>query len=141
MRGKFLAAIVVLILPVAALAHHGNAAFDTSKTLTLKATVTEWFWANPHCILQFDVKDENGQAVHWVGEGDNPPNLVNRGWAVDSFKPGDQVTVTLQPVKNGKTIGRLTQVTLASGKILGGGGGGPEPGAATGGNKSQGDSK
>ncbi len=122
-----LALVFFLLLCAPLHAHHGTAAFDTSKKLTLKGTVTEWFWANPHCILEFDVKDDNGQLVHWVGEGDNPPNLVNRGWSVRSFKAGDQITVTLEPVKNGKKIGRLTQVVLANGKVLGSAGAGAAP--------------
>lgn len=101
-------------------AHHGTAAFDTTKKISLRGAVTQWFWANPHCILEFDAKDDNGELVHWIGEGDNPPNLVNHGWSVNSFKVGDQITVTLEPVKNGKKIGRLTQVVLANGKVLGG---------------------
>jgi len=54
-------ALGVLILPGALLAHHGNAAFDSKNPLTLKGTVTEWFWANPHCILQFDSADDKGR--------------------------------------------------------------------------------
>ena len=65
----FAAAICLLAassLPV--LAHHGNASFDAGKKLTLKATVTKWFWANPHCFLEFDVKYDAGNTVHWVAE-------------------------------------------------------------------------
>src|SRR6185437_16370418 len=81
-------------------AHHGTAAFDTEKMLTFKATVTEWDWSNPHCLLQFDVKGDDGQVVHWLAETQNPVTMVDGGWSKASFKPGDQVTVTLVPVKN-----------------------------------------
>ena len=115
----FAAAICLLAassLPV--LAHHGNASFDAGKKLTLKATVTKWFWANPHCFLEFDVKDDAGNTVHWVAETSNPPDMINRGWSRNSFKPGDQVTVTLEPVKNGSPLGRVLEVQLANGQIL-----------------------
>ena len=114
-----LMAIGLLGFCVPLFAHHGAAVFDTAKKVTMKATVTQWIWSNPHSILLFDVKDASGQVVHWVGESDNPPNLVNRGWSVNSFKPGDQVTVTLQPVKNGRPIGRVVEAILPDGKVLG----------------------
>ncbi len=69
MRRKLLAGLAlaagVLIMSVPLFAHHGNAAFDTSKKLTLKGTVTEWVWANPHCWLKFDVKNDKGEVTHW----------------------------------------------------------------------------
>ena len=99
-------------------AHHGTAVFDTDKTLSLKGSVTEWDWSNPHCLLQFDVKNESGQQVHWIAETQNPANMVYAGWGKASFKPGDEVTVTLMPTKNGLPYGRIKQVVLPSGKTL-----------------------
>jgi hypothetical protein len=99
-------------------AHHGTAVFDTDKTLTLKGSVTEWDWSNPHCLLQFDVKNESGQMVHWIAETQNPANMVYAGWGKASFKPGDEVSVTLMPTKNGLPYGRINQVVLANGKTL-----------------------
>jgi hypothetical protein len=132
-----------LFVSIPLFAHHGNAAFDAEKRLTLKGTVTEWFWANPHCVLEFDVKDDKGQVVHWVAETSNPPDMVNRGWSKASLKPGDQVAITLEPVKNGRPIGRILQVVLANGQKLSGGFGSLEGNAqggpnasATGGSKS-----
>ena len=101
-------------------AHHGAAAYDTEKKITLKATVTEWVWANPHCFLKFDAKDEKGNVVHWVTEASNPSDMVNLGWSKDSFKAGDVVTVTFLPVKNGNPVGRIQQVVLANGQTLSG---------------------
>ena len=125
----FAAVVCLLIVSVPLAAHHGSAVFDVGKKATMKGTVTEWFWANPHCFLKFDVQDENGQVVHWVAETSNPPDMINRGWTKYSFKAGDQVTVTLEPVKNGAPNGRVLQVVLPDGKTLGTGGGGtPAPG-------------
>src|SRR6202049_4475148 len=99
-------------------AHHGNATLDTNKTLTMKGTVTEWVWSNPHCLLQFDVKNEGGQVVHWIAETQNPAEMVSLGWGKASFKPGDEVTVTLMPVKNVHPYGRIKQVVLSDGTTL-----------------------
>ena len=111
-------AVALLSLSTPLCAHHGTATFDTDKTVSLKATVTEWDWSNPHCLLQFDVKNENGQSVHWIAETQNPANMVYAGWGKASFKPGDEVTVTLMPTKNGLPYGRIKQVVLSNGKTL-----------------------
>jgi hypothetical protein len=97
--------------------------FDTDKTVTLKGSVTEWDWSNPHCLLQFDVKNESGQPVHWIAETQNPANMVYAGFGKASFKPGDEVSVTLMPTKNGLPYGRIKQVVLANGKTLNASGG------------------
>ena len=116
--------------PVAA--HHGAAAFenDPAKRLVLKGTVTEWIWANPHTFLQFDVKADDGQVVHWVVEASNPPDMQNRGWTNKSFKAGDEVTVTVRPVKSGRPVGSLIQVQFADGHVLSAVGGNPGAPAA-----------
>jgi len=119
-----LAAIFVLLAVVLAIsaplsAHHGNAAMDAGKKLVLKGTVTDWLWANPHSVLGFDVKDDSGNTVHWSAEANNPADMVERGWTKNAIKIGDQVTVTVEPVKNGKPVGRILQVVLPNGQVLG----------------------
>ena len=99
-------------------AHHGAAAFDTTKTVSLKGTVTQWLWSNPHCLLQFDVAGDDGKVVHWIGETQNPVTMVNGGWSKFSFKPGDKVTVHLQPVKSDTKAGRIMTVLLPNGETL-----------------------
>jgi hypothetical protein len=101
-------------------AHHGNAAYDTENKITVKGTVTQWFWANPHCVLQLDVKDDGGQVVHWGAETENPTTMSHQGWTKTSFKPGDEVTVTMITVRNGKPIGRIVEVVLPNGQKLAG---------------------
>ena len=119
----FAVAVGLLIVSVPLFGHHANAVFDVGKRLTLKGTVVEWFWANPHCLLRFDVKDDSGQVVHWVGETQAPPNMIPGGWTKQSFKPGDEVTVTVEPAKSGRTVGRILQAVLPNGKTLGAAGG------------------
>ena len=108
----------LLAVSVPVFAHHGAAAYDTTKKFTVKATVTEWFWANPHCLLRFDVTDDAGQVAHWVGETQAPINMIGNGWRRDSFKAGDEITVSLRPLRNGRPGGSIQTVVLADGKTL-----------------------
>jgi len=117
------AALALLIMSAPLLAHHGAAQFDVGKVVTVKGSVIEWFWANPHCFLRFDVTD-NGQVVHWVVEAQSGPNILPQGFTKQSFKVGDEVTVTLEPVKNGRPMGRLLKVVLPNGTTLPQSGGG-----------------
>jgi hypothetical protein len=110
----------LLIVSVPVFAHHGNAAYDTDKKTTVKATVTEWIWSNPHCFLKFDAKDDKGNVIHWAAEASNPSDMIKLGWSNQTFKAGDEVTVTFMPVKNGQPVGRIQQVVLANGQTLSG---------------------
>ena len=114
----FTVAVGLLIVSVPLFAHHANAVFDIGKRVTVKGTVTEWFWANPHCLLRFDVTDDRGDVKHWIGETQAPPNMIPFGWSKQSFKAGDELTLTLEPVKNGAPLGRLLQAVFADGKTL-----------------------
>ena len=114
----WLAAAVYLVVGLPLLAHHGGASFDNEKTLTLKGTVTEWLWANPHCFLKIDVKDESGTTRNWNLETGNPTDITPNGYRRTSFKAGDAVTVTITPVKSGAPVGRIRTVTLPSGETL-----------------------
>jgi hypothetical protein len=111
-------AALVLLAPIALAAHHGNASFDTSKRVTLKGTVTEWIWANPHCFLKIDAMDDTAGVRNWALETQNPIAMTQRGWSRQSFKVGDQVTVVLEAVKNGAAIGRIVNVMLPDGSAL-----------------------
>lgn len=101
-----------------ALAHHSAYAFDTERTVVVAGTVTEWFWANPHCLLKFDAVADNGDVVHWVTETQAPANMVDAGWRKNDLKPGDLVTVTLQPARNGNSVGRIVRVEFSDGRVL-----------------------
>ena len=69
--------------------------------------MTEWIWANPHSWLKIDVKDDKGEVTHWTIEAGNPADMARQGWARNSFKPGDEVTVIIIQAKNGQPIGRF----------------------------------
>ena len=116
--GVLIAAAGLLLVSVPLIAHHGAAGLDTGKEVTMKGTVTEWIWSNPHCFLQFDAKDDTGTVRNWSVETQNPTTMTQRGWSRTSFKAGDEVTVTIEPVKNGQPIGRILTVVLANGQKL-----------------------
>jgi len=113
---QMLAVGVSFSLPL--FAHHGNAALDMSKKVVLKGVVTDWRWQNPHSILKFDVKDDSGNVVNWSAEINNPADMVERGWTAHSIKIGDQITITVNPVKSGKPVGRIVQVVFPDGRTL-----------------------
>lgn len=108
--GLLIAGLVTV--PMALLAHHGNAIYDQTKAVTVQGVVTDWLWANPHCLLDFDVKDDKGNMVHWTAEVSNPPDMMNRGWTKRMFKPGDAVTITMVVAKNGEPVGRIARVVI-----------------------------
>ena len=126
MRVRLVVAVAVLLGWLAsgpALAHHGAAAYDRTITLTLKATVTEFHFRNPHIIITFDAPDDQGKVVHWAAEGGSSSGLARRGWSYKTLKPGDTVTVVGNPAKGmeGKDsrVMAMTRVILPNGQVVG----------------------
>jgi len=110
---------VVLIGYRPLLAHHGTGvSYETSKLVTLKGTVTGWLWSNPHCGLLFDVTDDKGAVSHWGAEMGNPHQMSGAGFARETFKPGDKITVTGHPALSGSPRMTLDHVVLANGTTL-----------------------
>ena len=116
---KILLSATVLACSLPLLAHHGNASYDVTSKPTIKGVVTEFIWANPHCYLKFDAKDESGNAVHWLVEASNPPDQTREGWTKNTFKPGDAVEITMGSVaRNGQPVGRFGDRIVINGKVL-----------------------
>jgi hypothetical protein len=115
----FAAAICILAVSGPVLAHHGTAAYDEVNPITLKGIVTEFLWANPHSLIKIDVKGEKGNVVHWVAETFGPGKLARDGWTRNIVKPGDEVTVTVSPAKDGTLEGLLRVLVLPDGRKLG----------------------
>ena len=90
-----------LMLAGAAFGHHGTANYDTSKNISVKGTVTDFQYANPHVLIFLDVKDDSGKVVKWQGELTSPNRLERSGWHKDTIKPGDTVTIGGYPAKSG----------------------------------------
>jgi hypothetical protein len=112
------AAVVLLLVAGPMFAHHGAAAYDTSQNTTLKGTVVEFDFINPHCQLFINVADESGALVKWDGEFTNPGTLHRRGWTKDMFKPGDQITMIGNRAKNGANVLRVMKLQMADGKEI-----------------------
>ncbi len=108
-----------LLMSVPLVAHHSATTLYTQKTVTLKGIVKTWRWSNPHCLLTFDVKGEDGQVVQWLAETQAPNTVYTEGYRPNSFKPDDEITVTMRPAANGRPYGLLTQAVLADGTKLG----------------------
>jgi hypothetical protein len=104
-----------------AFAHHSFAMFDSAKEITLVGTIKEFQWTNPHSWIQLNVPDANGKLVEWSIEGGSPNGLSRRGWKSTSLKPGDKVTLTTHPMKDGSNGGSLMKVVKADGTVVGGG--------------------
>jgi hypothetical protein len=119
LRPFFAVAAGLIVIAVPIFAHHGNAEYDEKRPLTLKGTVTEFMWASPHSKIFLNAKDANGSVVHWSIETLSPGKLARAGWTKDAVKPGDQITVTFSPAKNGSPTGFLQKVVFLDGKQLG----------------------
>lgn len=108
-----------LMMSAPLFAHHGTGvAYETDKEITLKGTVVEWIWANPHCGILFDVTDDKGTVVHWGGELGNPHQLSGAGFTKDTFKPGDTITVIGHPAKSGAPRLTASRFMLADGTVI-----------------------
>jgi Family of unknown function (DUF6152) len=115
---NLLIALSMGLLAVSASAHHSFATFDMTKRVTVTGTVKEFQWQNPH-IWIFLVVEDHGQTNVWDVEGGSVVGLKREGWSKDAFKPGDKVTITIHPKRDGTRGGSFVQGTTVSGKFLG----------------------
>ena len=111
MRGVRIAVAMALLLAMITpvLAHHGTGTYDSSKSVTLSGTVTEFAFTNPHAAMFVNVKDETGKIVNWAIEMNSPGVLARAGWTKRMFKYGDQITITVRPSKAGTPVGLLNR--------------------------------
>ena len=114
--------LLLLVIAAAALAHHGYAAFDTSAEITLKGTVTDFHFVNPHCVIEFDVKDEKGadpsKTQNWKAELTSANHLAPKGWSEATVQPGDELAITGYRAKNGAPSIWVTNIHLPDGREL-----------------------
>jgi hypothetical protein len=122
---RTLTAACATLLAVAAQAHHSGAMFDSTRTQTISGKVTEFNWVNPHSSFKVEVTGADGKSEVWAIEMNAPGNLVRTGWKRTTIKPGDQVTVVVRPLRDGKPGGSYVSIKLADGTVLDGQGQGP----------------
>jgi len=118
-KGLFAALLVLAVVPVAD-AHHSFAMFDLSKTVTLKGTLKELQWTNPHVWIKIEVL-EKGAPVDYDFECAAIAVLKRAGWTRDSVKPGDVITLVGHPYRDGRPGGSVDYLILADGRQIGSG--------------------
>ena len=120
MRSTLVLSCMLAVLATgSALAHHSPAAFDRTKEVTLVGTVKEFRWQNPHTWIEVYVPDAaTKKDVLWGVELTSPTYLVRAGWKSNLIKPGDKVTVVVNPVKSGEPSGIFRSLTLADGRTF-----------------------
>jgi hypothetical protein len=101
-----------------ALAHHSYSAFDMSGEKTLSGVVKKFDYTNPHSWIWLDVKNDQGGVDTWGIEGMSPNYLSRRGWSRTTLKPGDKVSITFHPSKEGNG-GSFVSGKKDSGETLG----------------------
>jgi hypothetical protein len=112
-----LAAAAIVSPPLAA--HHGRGAtFDMKKQVTLKGTVSQVKWQNPHVVIFIDVPDETGKVVTWGFENSNVHTLATQGYNRNTLKFGQPITAIVNPAANGEPLGIIVKIILADGKVI-----------------------
>lgn len=132
-RGLLAATLTVIATQGVALAHHSYAMFDRDKVMNAPAVVRTWEFTNPHATLWVYINDDQGKPTLWGLEAPGPSQLLRGGWDRETVKPGDKVTISINPLRDGRNGGSLIKIVLADGRALGTGGppgGGPAPAPA-----------
>ncbi len=123
MRGKWVSLLMsIFLLSVPLAAHHSGVMYEPMKEVTLKGTIKEFVFVNPHVTILLTVTDDKGQAVNWSIEAASTQALVRAGWRKSTLKAGDSVTIVGRPLRDGRPGAVLVKLTLADGTELGRGG-------------------
>jgi len=101
------------------LGHHAATMFDTTKVIEITAKVKELQWTNPHIWIQIEVQNADGVRQEWSIEGGGPNSLSRQGWRPTTFKPGETVTLRINPMRDGTNAGLFVGVKFSDGKTLG----------------------
>jgi len=101
-----------------AFAHHSWSGYDMSNLTTVKGTVTQFEWGNPHIWINFEVQDDKGTTENWSAGGPSPNRLANSGWDKNTLKPGDRITFVGNRIKDGTYSMKLEKIILPDGREL-----------------------
>src|SRR4051794_37065694 len=112
-----LLALLMALSAQPAWAHHSFAMFDRERTIQLTGVIKEFQWVNPHTWVQI-VVGSGPKATEWSIEGRSPNVLSRRGWKKSTLKPGDKVTLTVYPLKNGQPGGAIIRIKFPNGQEL-----------------------
>jgi hypothetical protein len=113
-----LAAALLAATAGLATAHHSFAAFNMNEEKSVTGTVKQVEWTNPHIWIWIDVRNESGAVDLYGFEGMSPNFLERRNWTRTTLKPGDKVTVSYRPLKDGKHGGMFINGKMENGLVL-----------------------
>ncbi len=102
----------LLLVSHSLFAHHGQAGYDTSGTVTVSGMVSDFKFVNPHSIVSIDVQDEKGATQGWQGELTSPNHLIRAGWTAETLKSGDKVSMTGYRAKSGANSMWITKISV-----------------------------
>jgi Family of unknown function (DUF6152) len=112
------ASVLVLLVSSTLLGHHAGTLYDRDHPVSLKGTVTQFVFTNPHAQIHFDVKDENGNVSNWIAETTSPAALFRLGWNKNTLKFGDMIEVTGAPFKDGRKVLSIFKLTGGNAPVL-----------------------
>jgi Family of unknown function (DUF6152) len=110
-------AVALLLAPRLADAHHGWVDFDEKAEITVQGTVTAFYFFNPHCVVEFEVKDDNGHVQKWQGEFASKGELSRKGWTAASIEAGEKLTLIGHPSKDGTRAVHVTKIRTSKGDL------------------------
>ncbi len=120
---RFLSILRLALLPMLALgadkpvlAHHSTAIYDSEHPIELAGKVVEWKFTNPHCIIVLDVVATDGAVQRWSVEGGNTSGLFRAGWTPETLQPGDEILVTVRPLRSGAFGGNFSNPRRSTGE-------------------------
>jgi uncharacterized protein DUF6152 len=99
-------------------AHHSFSAFNMSTEKTITGTVKQVDWTNPHTWIWINVENNQGSLDTFGFEGMSPNYLARRGWSKSTLKPGDKITVTFRPARDGSNGGMFMNAKRPTGEVL-----------------------
>jgi Family of unknown function (DUF6152) len=114
MRHVWLAVAWCVVHPL--WAHHGWAEFDETKEISLKGTVTDFHFVNPHCVIEFEVIAEKGVIENWQSEFSSPGPMARKGWTAATLQPGDKISISGHPARTGVRAVHAVRIRLPNGQ-------------------------
>lgn len=116
-RRTVLPIVAGFLMPLTAGAHHGWVDFDEKTEVTVQGTVTAFYFFNPHCVVEFEVKDDGGHAQKWQGEFASKGELSRKGWTAASIEAGEKLTLTGHPSKDGTRAIHVIKILTSKGEL------------------------
>ena len=118
MRKALVGAFGTLVLAAPSFAHHSAVMFDDTKEVTVTGVVKEFQFTNPHSWLLVDVTNEDGTVTTWGFEAEGPSTLARSGIRKSDLPPGTEITITGNPMRDGRPAAAWVRATRGDGKEI-----------------------